>query len=551
MSDLFVPSWITNPTSGIPKYDGSQPIELFVAANWDKLADALNGVANATNNFIGSSGTPSGLLPALTTDGALLTILANQAAWLGLGSAGYQLHAGSASPQWTEAWFNVKDFGAQGNGSTDDTSAIQSAVSACPAGGRVYFPAGNYVISGTITVPDYVGFTGDRTVSTAYDSGQYYSPAPGSVLTMSSGGTNQYMVSLGIGGSIEWMHLNGAQVGLVGGVELRGGGAQLSYAAITDCQAYGVNNLSGSLHMAHCIIEYNNGRSGGSWGGSGGITGPMSDSTFVDVHVQNIAGYGFDLSNGQNVMLVGCRADLCTNGYYIDTNNGGSTGYRDGFVLVACGTQRNAYSGLVITNSGSGVGRPVVIAGCHFGEDGSGYNGSGYSGGPYAGIYVGTGGLCNVKVSGTSVNVGTIDYGPGCPQYGLMTAGSPPAHVGVSACTFEYPSGVSGSMPFYDSAAAGSTVQIDPTTCALSGGQIHQRIGVATLSPNSGGTASTATVSSPWINNQNDQVIQLTMGANSSLTNQSAFVSSRAAGQFVITSTYTSSTANVYWAILT
>lgn len=44
---------------------------------------------------------------------------------------------------------NVLDYGATGNGTTDDTSAIQAAVTAA-AGGPVYFPAGTYVISSTI-----------------------------------------------------------------------------------------------------------------------------------------------------------------------------------------------------------------------------------------------------------------------------------------------------------------------------------------------------------------------------------------------------------------
>lgn len=39
---------------------------------------------------------------------------------------------------------SVKDFGAKGDGVTDDTQSIQTAVNCLPAGGRIYFPEGVY-----------------------------------------------------------------------------------------------------------------------------------------------------------------------------------------------------------------------------------------------------------------------------------------------------------------------------------------------------------------------------------------------------------------------
>jgi hypothetical protein len=51
---------------------------------------------------------------------------------------------------------SVKDFGAVGNGTTDDTTAINNAIAAIssPAGGTVYFPSGNYKITSTISWSD-------------------------------------------------------------------------------------------------------------------------------------------------------------------------------------------------------------------------------------------------------------------------------------------------------------------------------------------------------------------------------------------------------------
>src|SRR4051794_35284403 len=43
--------------------------------------------------------------------------------------------------------FNVKNYGAPGNGSTDDTTAINNAITAAnqAGGGTVEFPSGNYL----------------------------------------------------------------------------------------------------------------------------------------------------------------------------------------------------------------------------------------------------------------------------------------------------------------------------------------------------------------------------------------------------------------------
>jgi hypothetical protein len=59
---------------------------------------------------------------------------------------------------------SVKDFGAVGDGSTDDTAAIQAAITACAgqtAGRTVHFPAGDYYISAEISVPNFTHITGD------------------------------------------------------------------------------------------------------------------------------------------------------------------------------------------------------------------------------------------------------------------------------------------------------------------------------------------------------------------------------------------------------
>ena len=64
-------------------------------------------------------------------------------------------------------FLNVKDFGAKGDGVTDDTQAIQSAIDTASeaGGGIVYFPRGIYLVSG-ITLKDFATLFGEGKITT-------------------------------------------------------------------------------------------------------------------------------------------------------------------------------------------------------------------------------------------------------------------------------------------------------------------------------------------------------------------------------------------------
>jgi hypothetical protein len=65
----------------------------------------------------------------------------------------------------TSPFFNVRDFGATGNGTTDDTAAISGAIAAAapstaPTGDTVFLPAGKYHVTSALTVPPGVTLQG-------------------------------------------------------------------------------------------------------------------------------------------------------------------------------------------------------------------------------------------------------------------------------------------------------------------------------------------------------------------------------------------------------
>jgi hypothetical protein len=77
---------------------------------------------------------------------------------------------GGAAARGADDGISVRDYGAKGDGVTDDTAAIQAAADALRSGGELIFPAGIYRISDTIHLGrwsirgnnDVLGFSGTR-----------------------------------------------------------------------------------------------------------------------------------------------------------------------------------------------------------------------------------------------------------------------------------------------------------------------------------------------------------------------------------------------------
>lgn len=91
-------------------------------------------------------------------------------------------------------WFFVQQFGAKGDGTTDDTAAIQAAFDAAGAsaqpGSVVYFAPGTYIVSGTITASAGkeiwvmgAGFDSTSSIHTAFDGILFDLPGPAARVT--------------------------------------------------------------------------------------------------------------------------------------------------------------------------------------------------------------------------------------------------------------------------------------------------------------------------------------------------------------------------------
>jgi hypothetical protein len=83
--------------------------------------------------------------------------------------------------------FNVMDYGATGDGSTDDTTAVQDTIDAAAAsGGIVFFPSGTYIVNG-ISVPTQIVLEGVNGLELSPET-------PTSRLKLKAGSSNHLIV---------------------------------------------------------------------------------------------------------------------------------------------------------------------------------------------------------------------------------------------------------------------------------------------------------------------------------------------------------------------
>ena len=140
------------------------------------LGLAVGGVAGAT--FSATTATlPAVNKVAITqpASSATLTIAngktltaSNTLTLTGTDGSSVNFKAGGTAAMYENLQVNVKNYGATGDGVTDDTAAIQAAIDVAntAGGGEVFFPRGTYLISSTLTIYSKVILVGEGSSST-------------------------------------------------------------------------------------------------------------------------------------------------------------------------------------------------------------------------------------------------------------------------------------------------------------------------------------------------------------------------------------------------
>lgn len=216
--------------------------------------------------------------------------------------------------------YNVKSFGAIGDGVVDDTAAIQSAITAIPGGAVLFFPPGSYKLTSSLTVTTPIIFRGAGALN---GGGGFFG-------TRIFGTFADYLIKFTLGGiwpgfGVEDMYLSNAHA-TGGGINVdRGNGPArfrdlmiAAYRGITlDPEPIASGVFTIAIDNVNC-----NGIGGSATGGWGVYTRGHTNFFNMDVighdNGLRIGGSGISIVGGRfevnrTALVVGTRADGTAN----------------------------------------------------------------------------------------------------------------------------------------------------------------------------------------------------------------------------------------------
>lgn len=330
-------------------------------------------------------------------------------------------------------WINATDapYNAPRDGIGDPTTAIQAAINACPPGGKVYLPPGDYATTATLDLKSGVSLVSDH-ASLMQGPGMTGNEAPcrikpaaaftGSAVIQIIGDADGTHPSLSGEQRLINLLIDGANLtGSIDGLYARGNVQNVALENVTFRQLPN-NAIVTAPRTSDGQYPY-------SWRmrrvtadtchANGFLLTLMTDLTADDCLAIGCWATGWVLTNMPNSQLNGCRAEWNgNNGYRITGDWGTGTG-SGGLLMNGCTTDRNGFNGILVDATGN---TPILISGLQTRRDGR--NGGDGAGG-YAGLAV-NGATAPVIVGDWAQYPGVDDNGSGAnsPQYGASVTNS-------------------------------------------------------------------------------------------------------------------------------
>ena len=320
---------------------------------------------------------------------------------------------------------NVQNHGAIGDGTTDDTAAIQAVLDSAPAGGTVFLPK-SYAVTSPLKIPPQVRLLGQHgshintlSLPTIKAKSTFTGTSVLLLVDQATGGTGGAYSLLSTEQRIENLTID---MNAVPGTTYSHGISALGYVYGVRVKDVGVYNPTGyglyftsngsgyaqAWHMVRLSVVSPRDH---------GILASIFDATWTDCLVSGGSFSGWVVGGSTNSVFDTCRAEKNANHGFFLNGSSGSGNTSGGPTFIGCSTDRNANNGVLVSSGVTGNG-VITFAGCSFRRDGSGSTSSGY-----AGLNI-NGPASPIIVSACKSYPGVDDAGTGnaTPQYGISVA---------------------------------------------------------------------------------------------------------------------------------
>lgn len=348
------------PAGTTPVSSVDQALNRLTATDQDLRRFATEGLANLRNSLdeaIEEAGSTIGFIGKADTDGSNVQYSFLDNVQFALNETNAQ--AQSLRKKLGEVW-SVRDFGAKGDGVTDDWLAIQLCVNAAAGKARVHVPAGTYLLSREIALPSLSYFYGDGDASVikigdifigdvpdrlfccitnAGNSAPVGSPMDNSYLRAENNpGTDHdiYVGQLKLDGNFQRL---GGSIGSIGA----GGGSGVAWASVRNSIVDNVYSVNAVKHGFDVGAKQYSVATPTSY-----ADGPSYNATFVNCRASMFGDDGFTTHMSGNITLINPQA-WDSDGHYTAGNSNGceiDDGSYD--VTIFGGYFRNCAKGLEI-----------------------------------------------------------------------------------------------------------------------------------------------------------------------------------------------------------